>query len=81
LEERSDDEEDVVGDFWTPRAAQQSLWDTTQVTPKKGAELFERVGNMNPSKSSIDGLPDSPQGRVIAQRRNARGSRCAHHGV
>jgi hypothetical protein len=42
---RSDDKEDVVGDFWTPRAAQQSLWGMTQMTPKKGAELFERDGN------------------------------------
>jgi hypothetical protein len=47
----------VVGDFWTPRAAQQALWVVTQMTPKKGAELFERVGNMTPSKSSLDRLP------------------------
>jgi hypothetical protein len=47
----------VVGDFWTPRAAQQVLWVVTQMTSKKSAELFERVGNMTPSKSSIDRLP------------------------
>ena len=47
----------VIGDFWTPRAAQQALWVATQMTPKKSAELFERVGNMNPSKSSVDRLP------------------------
>lgn len=47
----------VVGDFWTPRAAQQALWVVTQMTPKKGEELFERVGNMGPSKSSLDRLP------------------------
>lgn len=47
----------IVGDFWTPRAAQQALWVVTQMTPKKSAELFERVGNMEPSKSSIDRLP------------------------
>ena len=47
----------IIGDFWTPRAAQQALWVATQITPKKGAELFERVGNMEPSKSSIDRLP------------------------
>ena len=40
----------IIGDFWTPRAAQQALWVATQITPKKGAELFERVGNMEPSK-------------------------------
>ena len=47
----------IVGDFWTPRAAQQALWVVTQMTPKKSAELFERVGNMDPSKSSLDRLP------------------------
>jgi hypothetical protein len=53
----------IVGDFWTPRAAQQALWVVTQMTPKKSAELFERVGNMEPSKSSIDRLP-----KLIAQK-------------
>ncbi|MBK9129715.1 MAG: hypothetical protein IPM13_18315 [Phycisphaerales bacterium] len=47
----------VVGDFWTPRAAQQALWVVTQMTPKKAEELFGRVGNMDPSKSSLDRLP------------------------
>ena len=47
----------IVGDFWTPRAAQQALWVATQMTPKKGEELFKRVGNMTPSKSSLDRLP------------------------
>jgi hypothetical protein len=47
----------VIGDFWTPRAAQQALWVVTQMTPKKAQELFERVGNMDPSKSSLDRLP------------------------
>jgi hypothetical protein len=53
----------IVGDFWTPRAAQQALWVATQMTPAKGEELFERVGNMTPSKSSIDRLP-----KIIAER-------------
>jgi hypothetical protein len=47
----------VIGDFWTPRAAQQALWVVAQMTPKKSAELFKRVGNMAPSKSSLDRLP------------------------
>ena len=34
----------VVGDFWTPRAAQQALWVVTRMTPRKSAELFKRVG-------------------------------------
>jgi len=47
----------VVGEFWTPRAAQQALWVVSQMTPKKAEELFERIGNMQPSKSSVDRLP------------------------
>jgi hypothetical protein len=47
----------VVGDFWTPRAAQQALWVVTQMTPGKAAELFDRVGSMAPSKTSLDRLP------------------------
>ena len=47
----------IVGDFWTPRAAQQALWVVTQMTPGKAAELFDRVGGMAPSKTSLDQLP------------------------
>lgn len=53
----------IVGDFWTPRAAQQALWVVTQMTPRKSAELFERVGSMTPSKSSLGRLP-----KVLAER-------------
>ena len=53
----------VVGNFWTPRAAQQALWVVTHLSPKKSEELFERVGNMGPSKSSLDRLP-----KLIEQR-------------
>lgn len=56
----------VVGGFWTPRAAQQALWVVTQMTPQKGAELFERAGNMTPSKSSLQRLP-----AVVAEAWNA----------
>jgi hypothetical protein len=47
----------IVGEFWTPRAAQQALWVVTQMTPKKAEDLFQRIGNMAPSKSSLDRLP------------------------
>jgi hypothetical protein len=53
----------VVGDFWTPRAAEQALWVVSQMTPKKSEELFQRVGNMTPSKSSLDRLP-----KIISER-------------
>ncbi len=47
----------IVEGFWTQRAAQQASWVVTQMTPKKAEELFERVGNMGPSKSSLGRLP------------------------
>jgi hypothetical protein len=58
----------VVGGFWTPRAAQQALWVVAQMTPKKAEELFERVGNMDPSKSSLDRLPKQLSERWEANR-------------
>src|SRR5262249_40939924 len=53
----------VVGGFWTPRAAKQALWVVTQMTPGKSEELFKRMGNMAPSKSSLDRLP-----KLISER-------------
>jgi hypothetical protein len=47
----------VVGGFWTPEAAKQATWVVSQMTPGLSEELFERVGNMQPSKSSLDRLP------------------------
>lgn len=49
----------IVEGFWTQRAAEQAAWVVTQMTPKHAEELFERVGNMGPSKSSLDRLPKS----------------------
>jgi hypothetical protein len=47
----------IVEGFWTQRAASQASWVVTQMTPGQGAKLFARVGNMAPSKSSLDRLP------------------------
>ena len=47
----------VIGGFWTPEAAKQAAWVVSQMTPALSEELFERVGNMRPSKSSLDRLP------------------------
>jgi len=47
----------IIGDFWTRKAAKQALWVVAQMTPQKAAEAFERVGSMQPSKSSLDRLP------------------------
>lgn len=47
----------IVEGFWTQRAAEQASWVVTQMVPQKAEELFARVGNMEPSKSSLDRLP------------------------
>ena len=57
----------IIGNFWTPRAAQQALWVATQMTPAKAEDLFERMGNMEPSKSSIDRLP-----KLVSERWESR---------
>jgi hypothetical protein len=48
---------------WTPLAAQQVTWVVSQMTPARAEELFERLGNMTPSKSSLDRLPKALSGR------------------
>ena len=55
----------IVGGFWTPLAARQAAWVVAQMTPQTGEELFARVGNMAPSKSSLGRLPT-----VLAERWN-----------
>ena len=55
----------IVGGFWTPMAARQAAWVVSQMTPQTAEELFARVGNMTPSKSSLDRLP-----KLLAERWN-----------
>lgn len=47
----------IIGGFWMPEAAKQAAWVVSQMTPRLSAELFSRVGTMQPSKSSLDRLP------------------------
>jgi hypothetical protein len=47
----------IVDGRWTPVAAQQAAWVVSQMTPERAEELFKRVGNMTPSKSTLDRLP------------------------
>ena len=58
----------VVGGFWTPEAAKQAAWVVSQMTPRLGEELFERMGNMTPSKSSLDRLPKALSARWEEER-------------
>jgi hypothetical protein len=58
----------MVEGLWTPHAAKQGLWVVAQMTPKLGEELFARVGNMTPSKSSLDRLPKAIHDRWEDER-------------
>lgn len=58
----------IVEGFWTQRAAEQASWVVTQMVPQKAEDLFERVGNMEPSKSSLDRLPKALGERWEAER-------------
>jgi len=58
----------IVGGFWTPAAAKQGAWVVAQMTPGKAEELFSRVGNMGPSKTSLDRLPKELSGRWEERR-------------
>src|SRR5487761_2013745 len=58
----------IVEGFWTQRAAEQATWVVTQMTPQSAEKLFARVGNMEPSKSSLDRLPKALGERWEADR-------------
>jgi hypothetical protein len=60
----------ILEGFWTPLAAQQAAWVVSQMVPKLGEELFERIGNMTPSKSSLDRLPKALSERWEPDRRH-----------
>jgi hypothetical protein len=59
----------IVGGFWTPMAAQQAAWVVAQMTPQTAEEMFARLGNMAPSKSSLGRLPKLLAGRWNDDRR------------
>jgi hypothetical protein len=47
----------IIEGSWTPLAAKQATWVGAHLTPKEGEELFALLGNMTPSKSTLDRLP------------------------
>lgn len=46
----------IVEGLWAPLAAEIGAWTVAHLTPREGAELFERIGGMQPSRSSLDRL-------------------------
>jgi hypothetical protein len=47
----------IVEGRWTPLAAKQATWVVAHLTPQEGEGLFQMLGSMTPSKSSLDRLP------------------------
>lgn len=47
----------LVDGRWTPLAAQQAAFAVAHLTPQEAEVLFEKLGNMTPSKSTLDRLP------------------------
>ncbi|MGH7383436.1 MAG: hypothetical protein ACREKR_14625, partial [Candidatus Methylomirabilales bacterium] len=47
----------IVEGRWTPLAARQVAFVVAHLTPQEGEDLFLELGDMRPSKSSLDRLP------------------------
>lgn len=58
----------IVEGRWTPLAAKQATWMVSQLTPQLAEEAFARLGNMTPSKSSLDRLPKALSARWESDR-------------
>ena len=58
----------IVEGHWTPLAARQASCVVAQMTPSDGEALLRELGNMAPSKSSLDRLPKGLSARWEANR-------------
>ena len=63
----------IVEGYWTPHAARQGAMLTAHLVPREAEEVLGVLGNMTPSKSSLDRLPKASSRRV--GRRSAPSSR------
>ena len=58
----------MVEGRWTPLAARQAAFVVAHLTPQEGEDLFRELGNITPSKSSLDRLPKQLSKRWEAER-------------
>ena len=58
----------IVEGYWTPYAARQGAMLTAHLVPREAEEVLGVLGNMTPSKSSLDRLPKALSARWEAQR-------------
>jgi hypothetical protein len=58
----------IVGGYWTPRAARLGAFVVAQLTPGEAEALFQELGTMSPSRSSLDRLPRELSGHWETHR-------------
>ena len=58
----------IVEGYWTPLAARQGAMLVSHLTPRDAEEVLATLGQMQPSKSSLDRLPKALSTRWEAQR-------------
>ena len=58
----------IVEGYWTPLAARQASFLVTHLTPQECESTLRELGNMHPSKSSLDRLPKRLSARWEAER-------------
>jgi hypothetical protein len=46
----------IIAGYFTPRAARQGAFAMAHLTPGESEEMFDEIGNMRPSRSSLDRL-------------------------
>lgn len=66
----------MVEQFWTPQAAKQAIHLVSLVTPAEAETVFEELGHMQPSKSSLDRLPKQLSEKWEAQRETLDAQLC-----
>jgi len=58
----------IIAGYFTPRAARQGAFAMAHLTPGESADLFGEIGNMQPSRSSLDRLTKALSPHWEAQR-------------
>jgi hypothetical protein len=58
----------LIAGYWTPRAARQAAFVMAHLTPGESEAVFDEVGGMRPSRSSLDRLPKALSKPWEAQR-------------
>jgi hypothetical protein len=71
----------IIGGHWTPRAARQAAYVMAHLTPGNSEALFDELGGMRPSRSSLDRLPKGLSPHWEARRCEWEAALCAQETV